>query len=121
MNRPSHFRTLATALVVVSALMACKKFKGESSEEGASSTTSAASGDSTGVPECDEYLTKYQACVDDKLPEPARPGTTEAIKKIRETYKTAASNPVSKAGLAQGCKQALETTKQAMAQYNCTW
>jgi hypothetical protein len=123
MNRPSQLRTIATTIVLVSALLACKKLKGGSSEEstGTSSGTTTASGDSTGVPECDEYLEKYKACVDANVPAVARPGMAEAIKKMRETYKTSASNPAAKAGLAMGCKQALETTKQAMAQYNCTW
>lgn len=123
MNRHSKLGTFVTALVLMSALLACKKLKGESSEEstGTSSGTTTASADSTGVAECDEYLTKYQACVDSKVPEVVRPGMTEAIKKMRETYKTTASNPVTKAGLAAGCKQALDTTKQAMSQYNCTW
>lgn len=116
MKRSSRLTTSFTALLVVVALLACKKSK---SEEG--STASAASGESTGVPECDEYLAKYEKCVDEKVPAVAKPGIKEAIGKMRTTYKTSASNPVAKAGLGQGCKQALETTKQAMAQYNCTW
>src|SRR6185369_11823991 len=31
-----------------------------------------ATADSVGVPECDDYLNKYQACVDSKVPEASR-------------------------------------------------
>lgn len=117
MKRSSRLTTSFTALLVVVALLACKKSKSEES----GSTASASSGESTGVAECDDYLAKYEKCVDDKVPAVAKPGIKEAIGKMRTTYKTSAANPVAKAGLAQGCKQALETTKQAMAQYNCTW
>jgi cell division protein FtsN len=114
----SRFSTLIAAVIVLSALMACKK-KSSSSEGSSSSST--ASADSTGIPECDEYLTKYQKCIDDKVPAVARPGMGQAIDKMRATYKQSAANPAAKAGLAMGCKQALETTKTAMAQYNCEW
>ncbi len=111
-------RTLALALLLVAVpLLACKKGKGESTE----STAAAASGDSTGVPECDEFLTKYDACVKANVPEAARPQIQQSIDTMRTTYKQSAQNPVAKAGLAQGCTQALEQTKTAMAQYNCTW
>lgn len=111
-------RTLIAATAVVAiALLACKKGK----EESTSSTSAAASGDSVGVAECDEFLQKYEACVKANVPEAAKPGIQQSIDTMRKSYKTAADNPVSKAGLAQGCKQALEQTKTAMAQYNCTW
>ena len=112
MKRSSRLTTSFTALLVVVALLACKKSKSEGST---------ASGESTGVPECDDFLAKYEKCVDDKMPAVTKGSMKDAISKMRATYKTSASNPVAKPGLAQGCKQALETTKQAMAQYNCTW
>ncbi|MFO0564768.1 MAG: hypothetical protein U0263_03850 [Polyangiaceae bacterium] len=103
---------------VVTALLACKK-KEESSSSG--STSSAAGGGETGVPECDEYLTKYEKCLKEKVPAVARPAMEDSFKKTRETYKNLASNPTTKSGMAQGCKQALETAKTAMSSYGCTW
>jgi cell division protein FtsN len=104
--------------VIVLALLACKK-KEESSSTG--STSSGASGGDIGVPECDEYLTKYEKCLNEKVPAVARPAMQDAFKKQRETYKTLASNPATKSGMATGCKQALETAKTAMSSYGCTW
>jgi hypothetical protein len=107
----------ALGLVVV-ALLACKKKEEESTASGTSAATTA---DAIGVPECDEYLTKYEKCLKDKVPEASRAQMETSMKQTRETYKKLAENPVTKAGLAQSCKQALETTKTAMASFNCTW
>lgn len=107
----------ALGLVVV-ALLACKK-KEESSSSG--STSSAATADAVGVPECDEYLTKYEKCIKDKVPEAARAQMETTMKQTRDSWKKLAENPATKAGLAQGCKQALETAKTSMTAYGCTW
>ncbi|MEZ4225026.1 MAG: hypothetical protein R3B13_28995 [Polyangiaceae bacterium] len=109
---------VAAALVIVAAL-GCKKLSGGSSEESAAAAP--AGENSTGVPECDTYLSKYEKCVDEKVPEVAKPGIKQSIDRMRTTYRTSAQNPAAKVGLAQGCQQALETTKQAMASYGCTW
>lgn len=118
MVRASRLTVGLGMAVVVVALLACKK-KEESSSSGSSS--SASSGESTGVPECDEYLNKYEACLKEKVPAVARPALEDAMKKNRETYKSLAASPATKAALPNTCKQALEATKTAMASYGCTW
>ncbi|MCB9578202.1 MAG: hypothetical protein H6717_14350 [Polyangiaceae bacterium] len=116
--KTSKIQVFLAAVLVTGALLACKKGK---SEETSSTTAAASGGDSTGVAECDDYLNKYQNCVKDHVPEVARAGIQQSIDTMRATYKKTAENPVTKAGLAQGCKQALEQTKTAMSQYNCEW
>jgi hypothetical protein len=118
MIRAKRFGALPVLAVVVMALLACKKNKEGEKTEG---TSAAASGDAVGVPECDEYLTKYEKCVTEKVPEAARPQLKQSVETMRTSWKQAASNPVAKASLAQGCKQALETAKTAMGAYGCTW
>ena len=118
MKSSSRFTVGLAMGVVVIALLACKK-KEESPTTG--STGAAATGGDTGVPECDEYLTKYETCLNEKVPAVARTQMQESFKKTRETYKTLASNPATKSGMAMGCKQALETAKTAMGSYGCTW
>jgi hypothetical protein len=116
MLRPSRMVVgVASALVLV-ALLACKK-----KEESSSSSSTASSGESLGVPECDEYLTKYEKCIKDKVPAASRPQLEQTMKQTRDTWKQLAANPVTKAGLAQGCKQALDTAKTAMSSYGCQW
>ena len=74
-----------------------------------------------GVPECDEYLTKYAACVDSKVPENVRGTVRQQLEQTKAQWKQAAATPEGKAGLAMGCKQALESAKLAMQAYGCQW
>ncbi len=85
----------------------------------AKATSSA--GSEFGVPECDEYLNKYLACIDSKVPEAARGMVRQQLEASKASWKQAASTPEGRAGLATACKQAQEATKQAMAAYGCTW
>jgi hypothetical protein len=74
-----------------------------------------------GVPECDEYLTKYLTCIDSKVPEAARASVRQSVEQTKAAWKQAASTPEGKAGLAMGCKQATEAAKMAMTAYGCTF
>lgn len=80
-------------------------------------------GDSVGVPECDEYIAKYEACltkIAEKAPQ-VQTGLKTAFEQQRNAFKQAAANPTSKATLPATCKQAIETSKAATASYACTW
>jgi hypothetical protein len=81
----------------------------------------AAVADAIGVPECDEYLTKYQACIDSKVPEAARASLTQAFAQTREAWKQAAATPQGKQAMVMGCRQAMDAAKQAMSAYGCQW
>ena len=83
------------------------------------SPTTTATGDKVGVPECDDFLAKYEACVTGKVPEAARPQFKSAVEQWRTAWRKAAETPEGKAGLAQGCKAALEQTKVSMKSFNC--
>ena len=74
-----------------------------------------------GVPECDEYVNKYSACVDSKVPEAMRGTVRQQLEQTKAAWKQAASTPQGKAGLAMGCKQATEAAKTALAAYGCSW
>jgi BRCT domain type II-containing protein len=82
------------------------------------STTSTTS-DKIGVPECDDYIAKYEACVNSKVPEMARAQFNSAMKTARDAWRKAASTPEGKAGLAAACKQATESAKTSMKSYGC--
>lgn len=83
--------------------------------------TDAPTGDKIGVPECDEYIAKYEACLNSKVPEAQRAMFKSSFDTMRKTWKDAAANPQGKAALATGCKQALDTAKQSMGAYACAW
>ena len=82
-------------------------------------TTTASSGDKIGVPECDEYIAKYEACAG-KVPEAGRAAYNSALEQARAAWKKAAENPATKSSLAAACKQATEAQAAAWKTYGCT-
>ena len=84
-------------------------------------STTASSGDKIGVPECDEYLAKYEACVSGKVPELARAQYQSTLKQLRESWKKLAENPQTKGTLASVCKQSKEQTEAALKTYGCSF
>lgn len=84
-------------------------------------STASTGGDEIGVPECDEYIKKYEACVMSKVPETQRALYKPTLEQMRSSWKQAASNPQTKAALASGCKTATETAKQSLSAFSCEW
>jgi hypothetical protein len=82
-------------------------------------TTTASSGDKIGVPECDEYIAKYEACAG-KVPEAGRAAYNSALEQMRASWKKLAENPATKSSLAAACKQATEAQAAAWKTYGCT-
>ena len=77
----------------------------------------------TGVAECDEYIKKYETCltkIAKAAPQVEGP-MKQAFEAQRTGFKTAASNPATKATLSSTCKQAMETAKTATKAYACEW
>ena len=88
------------------------------------STTTASTGD-IGVPECDEYIKKYEAClmkVAEKAPQVETP-LKASYQTLRDGWKKAAETPAGKSALATGCKTALDQAKSnpALKAYACEW
>jgi hypothetical protein len=84
-------------------------------------STTASSGDKIGIPECDDYIAKYEACVKGRVPEVARAAMESSLKSARENWKKAAANEQSKGTLAAACKQANDQAAASMKGYGCTW
>ena len=82
-------------------------------------TTTSTTTEKIGVPECDDYIAKYEACVNGKVPDMARAQFNSAMKAARDSWRQAASTPQGKAGLAAACKQAAEQAKTSMKPYGC--
>lgn len=74
-----------------------------------------------GVAECDDYMTKYLACVDSKVPEAARAALRQSLDQTKAQWKQAAATPEGKSGLAMACKQMTETAKVSMTAYGCSF
>ena len=80
----------------------------------------AATAGAIGIPECDNYLTKYEACVSSKVPESARDALRQGLEQTRTAWRSAASNDATKASLGAACTQAHEAAKAALSAYGCT-
>lgn len=89
-------KRIAVVLVLsVMALVACKKKRPPPN---------------TGVPECDEYIVAYEACID-KMGAMARSAAESALKAQRDGFEKAAATPEAKKALGPQCKQLKESIK----------
>ena len=84
-------------------------------------STAASSGEKIGVPECDDFIAKYDACVSSKVPEASRAQYKSAVDQWRSSWKKLADNPATKGTLAAACKQAAAQQEAALKQYGCSW
>lgn len=126
MQSPSRFGLLSLA-----ALLAVACGEAPPPEKAAPATTPAAAAPSApaastaasgfGVPECDDYMTKYLACIDSKVPEAARAAVRQGVEQTKASWTQAAQTPQGKEGLAMACKQATEAAKAAMSAYGCSF
>jgi hypothetical protein len=74
-----------------------------------------------GVPECDDYMRNYLACIDTHVPEASRAMVRQQLDQTREQWKQAASTSEGRSALAVGCKAATDAAKTAMSAYGCTF
>ncbi len=118
---------LIFAVLCAAILIGCSKTEtmdngntaGNSNKTG--TTTTAPAGDKIGVPECDDFIAKYDACVSSKVPEAGRAAAKSAIDQWRASWKRLADKPATKGTLAAACKQAAEQQAAAMKPYGCTF
>ncbi|MEH6420284.1 hypothetical protein, partial [Pseudomonas sp. CGJS7] len=73
-----------------------------------------------GVAECDDYLSKVNACLTAKVPEAQRAAFQASLDQSRSAWAQAASTPQGKEALANACKTALEQSKAQYAAFGCT-
>ena len=92
---------------------------GAQSKDAPAQTAPAASGDSIGVAECDQYLAAYESCLKDKVPAAAREMMKTSFDSTRASWRQAAATPEGRAGLATACKTARDGARQSMASYGC--
>ena len=74
-----------------------------------------------GIPECDDYLRKYEACVRDKVPASVKPQLETALAQNRQAWQQAAAQPAARSTLASTCQQAVTAARMSMTAYGCQW
>jgi hypothetical protein len=132
----SRIIVLIASLAVAVVLLGCSKTgttndnKNSNSAPSTTSTgttstsgksTTASSNDKIGVPECDDFIAKYESCVSNKVPEMARAQYKTAIDQWRASWKKLADNPQTKGSLAAACKQAADQQAAALKSFGCTF
>ena len=84
-------------------------------------STAGTSGDKIGVAECDDFLAKYEACVNGKVPAAAQATFKTGMEQWRKSWKELAANPQTKATLQQVCKTQLDSAKTSLSSYGCSF
>jgi hypothetical protein len=83
--------------------------------------TTASTGEKIGVAECDDFITKYEACVTGKVPAAQQAMFKTSIEQWRSSWKKLADNPATKGTLASICKTQLDQSKTALSSFGCSW
>jgi hypothetical protein len=76
---------------------------------------------STGIAVCDDFLTKYDACVVTKIPEAQRAMYKTQLDTTRKAWLDMSKNPTTKATMEATCKQTMDATKTSMTALGCTF
>lgn len=72
-----------------------------------------------GVAECDNFITKYEQCLNGQVPAEQRATFAASITQMRDSWRQAAQNPQARATLATQCTQMGAQMGQSMAAYGC--
>jgi hypothetical protein len=81
----------------------------------------AAHAQSTGIAACDDFLTKYDACISSKVPEAQRAMYKTQIDQTRKAWLDMSKNASVKATMESTCKQTLDATKASLTSFGCSF
>ena len=90
----------------------------DNSNKSMASSGTTASGDKIGIPECDDYIAKYEACTS-KVPEAGRAAYKSSLDQVRASWRKLAADPATRGSLAAACKTATETAATTWKMYGC--
>lgn len=123
MKKMLSIAALSTAILLAACGGGAEKAD-ESKATDAAAVESAGSGElaqaatgATGVPECDTYLTKVMACVEDKIPAAQK----DMIKQQIDASKASWATVTDKAALAKTCTDAMAQAKTSFGAMGCTF
>jgi len=75
----------------------------------------------TGIPACDDFLKKYEACITSKLPEAQRVTHNAQLDQMRKAWIDMARSPAAKSSMEVTCKQTMDAMKAALQAYGCAF
>jgi hypothetical protein len=76
---------------------------------------------STGIAVCDDFLTKYEACISSKVPAAQQAMFKGQLDQTRRTWSDIAKNPRTRSSLEGVCKQSIDQIKVAFQPYGCAF
>lgn len=85
----------------------------------ASNSSAQGNGDKIGIAECDEFITKYKACISDHVPDAQKTQQQENIDAWAKSWRQLAANLGSKDTLAAACKRHLDQARESMKSFGC--
>jgi hypothetical protein len=74
-----------------------------------------------GIPACDDFLAKYEACVSGKIPAAQQPAFKTQLDQLRASWAAAAQNLSARPSLEAACKQTADQMKASMTPYGCSF
>lgn len=77
--------------------------------------------DAVGIPACDDFLVKYEACISGKIPAAKQPMFKSSVDQMRTGWASAAKTPQAKPALEAACMQSSEQAKASTAAYGCVF
>jgi predicted metalloprotease with PDZ domain len=75
--------------------------------------------DRVGIPECDEYLEKFEKCMTAKFPASIRPSVAQYVNGAVNNWQKATETPAWRADLARACKTATDRARVLLASSGC--
>lgn len=83
--------------------------------------TGAAMAQTTGVATCDDFLTKYDACITSKVPAAQQATFKTQFEQMKSSWAEMAKTPQGKAQLEPVCKSQMDQMKQVMQPQGCSF
>lgn len=99
---------LLLSVAILCLLDACSAVGSGSSDDG-----------TIGVLQCDDYLTKVAACIDNKVPEAKRAELRVSVEQSRLGWKEATATTRERDALPTACSIAHEQAKEEFASFGC--
>jgi hypothetical protein len=81
----------------------------------------AAQAQTTGVAVCDDFLVKYETCVNTKVPAAQQAALKTQVEQLKKTFTDLSKNANSKPALEATCKASSDQMKAAMTSYGCSF
>jgi hypothetical protein len=89
-----------------------------SAKESSNSAASKTSSEKMGIPECDDFFARYNACISDHVPEAKKTQYKENIDAFARSWKQLMAN-TDKNTVAAACKRHKDMARENMKQFGC--